>query len=96
MRPLPIPDMLVATGLERVVIGEADPTRDDVRPCEYLVSASSMFPGRPCFYALVTLDEGERAAIAAGADIWLTLDGAEVPWSIDVASTEMVADGGAA
>lgn len=84
---MPIPAE-VAPNQRRVVIGEADPTRDDVRPCEYLVRASRLYPGRPTFSALVELDDDDRALLAKGARIWLTLDGAEVPWSIEVADAE--------
>lgn len=72
-------------GGRRLVIGEpGDPTRDDVRPCEYVVTASALYPGRPCVHALVELDDADRAAIAAGARIWLTLDGGELPWDLQV------------
>jgi hypothetical protein len=72
-------------GGQRAVIGEpGDPTRDDVRPCEYVVTPSTLYPGRPTVSALIELDDDERAAIAAGARIWLTLDGGELPWSLTV------------
>lgn len=84
MRPIPIPDGVAeASGGRRVVIGEpGDPTRDDVRPCEYVVTPSAIYPGRPCFTALVELDDDDRAVIAAGGRLALTIDGAELPWSI--------------
>lgn len=84
MRAVPIPDGLAeASGGQRVVIGEpGDPTRDDVRPCEYILTESTLYPGRPCVTALIALDDDDRAAIAAGALLTLTLDGGEVPWSI--------------
>lgn len=84
MRAIPIPDGVAeATGGKRVVIGEpGDPTRDDVRPCEYVVTESSVYPGRPCFYALIALDDTDREAIANGALLVLCLDGGEVPWSL--------------
>ena len=85
MRPVPIPDEAVDLlgGHRRVVIGEpGDPTRDDVRPCEYAVGASELYPGRPTFTALIVLDDEDRAAFAAGAALVLTLDGAEVPWNV--------------
>lgn len=87
MRAVPIPDGVAeALGGRRIIIGEpGDPTRTDVRPCEYVLTASQLYPGRPCVTALVDLDDTERAAIAAGARIWLTLDGGEVPWSLTVA-----------
>lgn len=86
MRAIPIPDGVAeASGGRRVVIGEpGDPTRDDVRPCEYVVRLSELYPGRPTFTALVDLDDDDRAAIAAGARLSLTLDGGEVPWSMSV------------
>lgn len=92
MRPVPIPDdvlaeFVAATGgnAHRVVLGEPDPTRLDVRPAEYVMHPSKLFPGRPCYTALVKLSDEDRAAIIAGADVVvLTLDGAEVPWSLAV------------
>lgn len=87
MRPVPIPDELLAAhpGARRAVIGEpGDVTRDDVRPCEYLVTASALYERAPCFTALIELDDDDRASIAAGARLSLTLDGAEVPWTIAV------------
>lgn len=85
MRPIPITSgMAEALGGQRVVIGEDDPTRDDVRPCEYIVTASQIYPGRPCVSAVVELDDDDRAAIAAGAPLLLTLDGGELPWSLQV------------
>lgn len=66
------------------MVGESDPTRDDVRPCEYIVTPSDVYPGRPALTALVELDDDEREAIAAGARVLLTMDGGEVPWSLMV------------
>lgn len=87
MRAIPIPNGVAeAMGGIRQVIGEpGDPTRDDVRPCEYVLRPSALYPNYRTFTALVALDDDERAAIAAGANIWLTLDGAEMPWSLEVA-----------
>jgi hypothetical protein len=81
MRGVPIPPGSGRT----IVIGEDDPTREDVRPAEYVVRYSDLYPGKLAYSALVELDDDEREAIANGARIWLTLDGAEVPWSLDVA-----------
>jgi hypothetical protein len=89
MRPLPIPDGVAeAMGGRRVVIGEADPTRDDVRPCEYVLTPSKLYPGRPVVSALIALSDEDRAAIAEGARLWLHLDGGELPWSIAVEGVE--------
>lgn len=87
MRPIPIPDAVVnERGGNRRVIGEpGDPTRTDVRPCEYLVGRSTLYPDRPTVSALVELDDDDRAAIAAGARLWLTFDGGELPWSLEIA-----------
>lgn len=85
MRPVPIPDGVAeALGGKRIVIGEADPTRDDVRPCEYVLLPSDLYPGRPAVLALVDMDAHERQRIAEGARIWLRLDGGELPWSLMV------------
>lgn len=86
MRAVPIPDGVAeASGGRRVVIGEpGDPTRDDVRPCEYVITPSRLYPGRPCVSALIELDDADRAAIAAGKRVWLTMDGGELPWSLAV------------
>lgn len=86
MNPVPIPDgMAEAVDGVRKVLGEpGSPTRDDVRPCEYIVRPSDLYPGRSTFTALVELDEADRAAIAAGGRIALLLDGNEVPWSLTV------------
>ncbi len=85
MRPIPIPDGVAeASGGRRVVIGGSDPTDPQFTPCEYVVRPSEAYPGRPMFTALVELDDEDRTRIAQGAPIWLTLDGMEVPWSIDV------------
>lgn len=86
MRAVPIPDGVAeAAGGVRVVIGEpGDPTRTDVRPCEYIVRPSELYPGGHTFTVLVVLDDDERAAVADGHWVALTLDGAEVPWSLQV------------
>lgn len=85
-QPVPIPDGVAETmGGRRVVSGEpGDPTRTDVRPCEYVVTESELYRGRPCVHALVALDDEDRRRIAGGARLWLTLDGGEVPWSLTV------------
>lgn len=85
MRPVPIPDGVAdAMGGRRVVIGDDDPTRDDVRPCEYVLTPSRIYPGRPCVSALVELDDQDRDRLAEGARIWLTIDGGEWPWTLTV------------
>lgn len=84
MIPVPIPDGVAERmGGRRVVVGEpGDPTRTDLRPCEYVVTPSALYPGRPCVSALVTLEPGDLEALTATGQLWLTLDGAEVPWSL--------------
>lgn len=92
MIPVPIPEALLAAvrvtepAAERLTIGEpGDPTRDDVRPAEYLITPSTLYPGRATYSALVLLSPEDRQAIIDGAEhVLLTLDGAEVPWSIAV------------
>lgn len=91
MRPVPIPDEALMQarakyGLEavaRVVIGEpGDVTREDIRPAEYLVIPSELYPGAPTFVAVIELDDTERAAIADGGRLALALEGGELPWSL--------------
>lgn len=85
MRAVPIPDGVAESmGGRRVVIGESDPTREDVRPCEYVLTQSKIYPGRPAVHALVEIEPEEREAIASGARLILTLDGGELPWAITV------------
>jgi len=92
VRAVPIPQALAqALGGERVVIGESDPTRDDVRPCEYVVGRSTLYPGRPTVTALIEIEDDERQAIAEGGRLLLTLDGGGLPWSIDVLQNALVA-----
>lgn len=91
MIPVPISDEILAAHPEgrRVVLGEPgmNPADDHApTPCEYLVTPSTLYPGRPCFTALLELSDDERAAIADGARVALTLDGAEIPWSVEVVS----------
>lgn len=89
MRAVPIPDGVAeAMGGQRIVLGDDDPTRDDVRPCEYILTASKIYPGRPCVHALVELDPEDRARLAAGARVWLTMDGGEWPWALTVEEVE--------
>jgi hypothetical protein len=86
VRPVPIPDGVAEQMAgRRIVIGDSDPTRDDMRPCEYVLTPSTIYPGRPCVHALVALDDADREAIAAGARLWLSLDGGEWPWTLQVA-----------
>ncbi len=85
MRPVPIPDGLAeSVGGRRIVIGGSDPTDPEVRPCEYIHTESTIFPGLPAVHALIELDDEDRKNIAAGARLWLHMDGGELPWSIDV------------
>lgn len=93
MRPVPIP-AAVRARLQTVVIGEPgmSPADDGApAPAEYALTSSSLYPGRPCFNALVVLEDADLAHIAdGGRHVWLTLDGAEVPWSLSWASDEEV------
>lgn len=85
MIPVPISDDVAdAMGGIRVVI-PGDPARE-VLPCEYVVTDSPNYPGRPCAHVLVELDDAERVLIAAGARIWLTMDGCMPPWGLEVES----------
>ena len=67
---------------QSVIIGPPDPTRDDLRPCQYAIRASREFPGRPRVIARIELDDHDREIIAAGAVLWLELDGGELPWQL--------------
>lgn len=93
MTPVPIPAHLRAR-LRTVVIGEPgmSPADDGApMPAEYALTPSTLYPGRACFNALVMLDDADLAHIAAGGrHLWLTLDGAEVPWALTWASDEEV------
>lgn len=67
----------------RVVLGPADPTRDDLRPCEYALRPSlEAGPYAARYLARIVLDDEDRALIASGYVLWLDLDGAEVPWCL--------------
>lgn len=86
MRAIPISDAIAELlGGERTVIGEpGDPTRDDVRPCEYLLTESTLYPGRPAVTAIVELDDEDRELLADGAKLFLRMDGGELPWEIGI------------
>lgn len=82
MRPIPIPKV-PGYPIDTLVIGEDDPTRDDIRPVEYMLEVSQLYPGRLTFSALILLEDEDVQAIEKGSrKLWLTLDGAEVPWSL--------------
>lgn len=81
MRATPLPDSWAG---QRAIIGPSDPTRDDLRPCEYAVRLSREFPGRARLFARIELDDIDRENIAAGAVLWLELDGGELPWQLHV------------
>ncbi len=81
MRATPLPDTWDGP---RVILGPSDPTRDDLRACEYALRPSHCYPGRGRYTVRVALDDHDRAAIAAGGVLWLDLDGAEVPWCIHI------------
>lgn len=85
MRPIPIPDGVAEeVGGYRAVIGEpGDPTRDDIRPCEYVVRPSTLYPGRLTFTAIIELDDEDRRLAAEGKHLILLLDGGELPWSVN-------------
>ncbi len=79
MRATPLPDTWSG---QRAIIGPSDPTRDDLRPCEYAVAPSREYPGRPRVLVRIELDDDDRALIAAGAVLWLEMDGGELPWQL--------------
>jgi hypothetical protein len=86
MRPIPIPvGVPEQLGGIRAVLGVEESLRGDpLDACEYVVRPSQLYPGRPCLSALVELDDQDRDRIARGGLIWLTLDGGEWPWRLDV------------
>lgn len=79
MKASPLPDNWTGP---RTVIGPSDPTRDDMRACEYAVAESHEYPGRPRVLVRVELDDDDRAIIAEGGVIWLEMDGGELPWAL--------------
>lgn len=79
MRATPLPDSWQG---QRAIIGPADPTRNDLRPCEYAVVPSHEYPGAPRVLVRVELDDNDRQVLAADGVIWLELDGGELPWSL--------------
>lgn len=79
MRATPLPGSWEG---HRAIIGPSDPTRDDLRPCEYAVVSSQEFPGRPKVLVRIELDDTDRDLIAAGAVLWLEMDGGELPWQL--------------
>lgn len=81
MRATPLPS---SWNGPRAVIGPDDPTRDDLRPCEYAGRPSVEYPGRWRYLVRVELDDLDRDLIARGGVLWLDLDGGEVPWCIHV------------
>ena len=81
MRATPLPDSWAG---QRAIIGPSDPTRDDLRPCEYAVRPSREYPGRPRVLARIELDDADRDNIARGAVLWLELDGGELPWQLHI------------
>lgn len=87
MRPVPISDELVEASVNgrREVIGEpGDPTNMVIRPVEYLVRPSILYPGRSTYTAVIKLDDEDRKLIAQGAILTLTLDGGELPWELEL------------
>lgn len=86
MKPIAIPEHVAdAMGGQLVTIGGQP--GEDVTPCDYVVTASTLYPGRPAVHALVELNDDDRAKIAAGHGLWLTMDGGELPWSITLTGT---------
>lgn len=85
MIPVPFPP---DTPGARCVIGEPgmNPAATDApMPVEYLLGHSTLYPGRYTFTTRLVLQQEDLNAIAAGArHLLLTLDGAEVPWSLTV------------
>jgi len=73
---------------DTVIIGPADPTRPDLRACQYAVIPSIEFPGRPRVLARIELDDNDRALIALGCVLWLDLDGGELPWQLHITAAD--------
>lgn len=85
MHATPLPDSWEGV---RWIIGPEDPTRDDMRACEYAVRPSHEYPGRPRVMVRLELNDDDRAILTDGGVVWLELDGAEVPWSITVTDVD--------
>ena len=85
MMPVPIPDGVAeAMGGQRVVLGDPGDPTGPVRPCEYVLTASELYPGGFAVHAIVVPDDEDLRRLAAGAPLLLTLDGGEVPWCLSV------------
>lgn len=85
MRTVPVPDDFPAEW-PRVVIGPSDPAHPDIHAVEYLVTPAKDEHGRdvPAFNAVLVLDDVDRATIAEGGRLVLTMFGAEVMWDMTV------------
>jgi hypothetical protein len=69
---------------EAVTIGDSAAHEHAPEPCEYLAHKDPE-SGDLALSALVVLTDAERARLAAGADLCLTLYRGEVPWRLTVA-----------
>lgn len=83
MRAAPIPDDEVPEGARRIVMAEpgGDLTSTDIAPAEMLLVAGQHGPE---YSARMVLDPEERAALAAGAPLWLTFVGLVPPFAAGV------------
>lgn len=83
MRAAPIPDAEVPEGARRIVMAgpDGDLTSTDIGPAEMLLVVGA---NGPEYSARMVLDDEERAALAAGAPLWLTFVGLVPPFAAGV------------
>ena len=83
MRAGLIPDREILEGAVRIVMAppDGDLTNTDIAATEMVVVAG---PRGPEYSARMVLTDAERAAVAAGAPVWLTFLGLVVPFAARV------------
>lgn len=83
MRAGLIPAEEIPAGARRIVMAppDGDLTRTDIAPAEMLLAVGEHGPE---YSARMVMTDEERAALAAGAPLWLTFVGAVVPFAAGV------------
>lgn len=89
MRAIPIPDgMAEDLGGHRVVFGlEELEAGVPVNPIEAVVAPSNLYPGVERVHSLIELDDTDRAALASGARLLLTIHRG-MAWQLNIVATE--------